>query len=62
MRKMTILEWMMKRVIRFISKKTTTLCLLGYNTNAFHTHTGISQGLQLSPILFILYNANLLYA
>ncbi len=43
----------------FISKRTTTLCLPGYNTNAFPTHTGIPQGSPLSLILFLFYNANL---
>jgi hypothetical protein len=43
----------------FISIITTTLCLPGYNTAAFLTHTGILQGLPLLPILFHFYNANL---
>jgi hypothetical protein len=43
----------------FVSSRTTTLCLPGYNTDAFPTHTGIPQGLPLSPILILFYNANL---
>ncbi len=43
----------------FISDRTTTLCLPGYNTDAFPTYTGIPQGSPLSPILFLVYNANL---
>ncbi len=52
-------EWIVKWVGSFISNRTTTLCLLCYNTNAFPMHTGICQGSPLSPILFLFYNANL---
>ncbi len=52
----------MKWVGSFISNRTTTLCLPGHNTNAFPTHTGITQGSPLSPILFLFYNANLVDA
>jgi hypothetical protein len=48
-----------KWVGSFISNRTTTLCLPGYNTDAFPTHTGVPQGSPLSPILFLFYNANL---
>jgi hypothetical protein len=34
-------EWIVKWVGSFISNRTTTLCLLGHNNNAFPTHTGI---------------------
>jgi hypothetical protein len=40
-------------------KRTTTLCLPGYNTDAFPTHTGIPKGSLLSPILFLFYKVNL---
>jgi hypothetical protein len=36
-----------------------TLCVPGYNTDAFSMHTGIPQGSPLLPILFLFYNANL---
>ncbi len=52
-------EWIVKWVGSFISNRTTTLCLPGYNTDVFPTHTGIPQGSSLSPILFLFYNANL---
>ncbi len=55
-------KWIVKLVGSFISNRTTTLCLPGYNTDHFPMHTGIPQGLPLSPILFIFYNANLLNA
>jgi hypothetical protein len=59
MRERKIPEWIVKWVGSFISNRTTTLCLPGYKTNAFPTHTGIPQGSPLSPILFRFYNANL---
>jgi hypothetical protein len=62
MRKRKIPEWIVKRVGSFISNRTTTLCLPGYNTDAFPTHTGIPQGSPLSPILFLFYNANVVDA
>jgi hypothetical protein len=49
----------MKWVSSFISNRTTTLCMPGYNTDTFPTHTGIPQGSPLSPIHFLFYNANL---
>jgi hypothetical protein len=62
MRERNILEWIVKWVSSFISNRTTTLCLPGYNTDAFLTHTGIPQGSPLSPIFFLFYNANLVDA
>jgi hypothetical protein len=41
MRERQIPEWIVKLVRSVISKRTTTLCLPGYNTDAFPTHTGI---------------------
>jgi hypothetical protein len=58
-RERKIPEWIVKWVGSFISNQTTTLCLPGYNTDAFPTHTGIPQGSPLLPILFLFYNANL---
>jgi hypothetical protein len=54
-----ISDWIVKWVSSFISNATTTLCLPGYNTHAFPTRTGISQGSPLLPILFFFYNTNL---
>jgi hypothetical protein len=59
MRERNIPEWIVKWVGSFISNRTMTLCLPGYNTNAFSTHSGIPQGSPMSPILFLFYNANL---
>jgi hypothetical protein len=59
MRERKIPEWIVKWVGSFISNQTTTLCLPGYNTDAFATPTGIPQGSPLSPIHFLFYNANL---
>jgi hypothetical protein len=60
MRERRIPEWIVKWVGSFISNRTTTLCLLAYNSDAFPTHTGIPQGSPLLPILSIFNNANLI--
>ncbi len=62
MRERKIPEWIVQWVGSFISNRTTTLCLPGYNTDDFPTHTGIPQGSPLSPVLFLFYNANLVDA
>jgi hypothetical protein len=62
MRKRKIHEWILKWVGSFISNRTTTLCLPGYNSDAFPTHTGISQDLPPSLNLFLFCNANLVEA
>jgi hypothetical protein len=59
MRERKIPEWIVKWVGSFISNRTMTLCPPGYNTDAFHTHSGIPQGSPMSPILLLFYNANL---
>jgi hypothetical protein len=58
MREGKISELIVKWVGSFISNRTTTLCLPCYNTDAFLTHTGITQGSPLSPIFILFYNAN----
>ncbi len=62
MRERKIPELIVKWVGSFISNRTTTLCLPGYNTDCFSPHSGIYQWSQLSPILFLFYNANLINA
>jgi hypothetical protein len=62
MRERKVPQWIVKWVSSSISNLTTTLCLPGYNTDHFPTHTGIPQGLLLSPINFLLYNTNLIDA
>jgi hypothetical protein len=51
-----------KLVSSYISKRTTNLCLPGYNTNAFLTHTSIPHGSSLSLIHFFFYTVNLVDA
>jgi hypothetical protein len=58
-RERQIPDRIVKWVGSFISNRTTTLCLPGYNTDAFPTHTGISEGSPLTPNMFLFYNANL---
>ncbi len=62
MRERKFPEWIVKWVGNFISNQTTTLCLLGYNTDGFPTHTGIPQVSPLLPILLLCYNTNLINA
>ncbi len=57
-----ILVSKVKWVSSYISNRTTTLCLSGYHTDTFPMHTGIYQGLLLSPICFFFYNVNLVVA
>ncbi len=57
-RKRRIHELIVIWVGSFNSNRTTTLCLPGYNTDAFPTHTGIHQGSPLLSILFLFSNAN----
>jgi hypothetical protein len=59
MRERKIPDWIVKWVSSFISNRTTTLCLPGYNIDTSLTQTGIPQGSLLSPIFFLFYNANL---
>jgi hypothetical protein len=59
MRERRIPEWTEKWVVSYISNKSTTLCMPGYNFDTFPMHKGIPQGSLLSPILFLFYNANL---
>jgi hypothetical protein len=62
MRERKIPEWIVKWVGSFISGRTKTLCLPGFNTDPFSTHTSILQGSPPSPILILFYNTNLVDA
>ncbi len=62
LREREIPELILKWVNSFISKKTMTLCLPGYNCNTFSINTGIPHGSPLSQSLFLFYNANLINA
>ncbi len=62
MRERKIPKYIVKWVDSFISNRIMTLCMPGYYTYAFSTHTGIPQGSPLLPILFRFYNANLIDA
>jgi hypothetical protein len=62
MRERKVPDWIVKWVGSSISNRTMTLCLRGYNTDAFPTHMGIPQGSLLSLILFLFDNDNLVNA
>jgi hypothetical protein len=62
MRERKITELIVKWVSSFISNRTMILCLPGYNTDAYLTHTGIPHGLPHSLIFILFYNANLVDA
>ena len=51
-----IIKW----IESFLSEKSTALKFNGTTTDAFQTTAGVPQGSSLSPILYILYNSNLL--
>src|SRR5436190_8842756 len=51
-----ITQW----ILSFLSKRTTKMKFNGITTDHIPTPTGIPQGSPLSPILYILYNSDLL--
>jgi hypothetical protein len=53
MRERKTLEWIVKWLGSFIRNSTASLCMRGYNTNAFSSHTSIPQGWKLLPILVL---------
>jgi hypothetical protein len=59
MKEWIIPQWLVKQVNRFICNWTVTVCLPGYNTDAFPTHTMVSYSLALAPMLFLFNNFNL---
>ena len=48
-------------VLSFLSDRTTRMRFNGITTDLIPTPTGIPQGSPLSPILYVLYNTELLY-
>ena len=60
MRKRKIPPEITRWVLSFLNNRTTCMRFNGITTDPIHTPTGIPQGSPLSPILYILYNSDLL--
>ena len=60
LRKKGLPGWLVRWVRSFMSGRTTTLVVQGHETEPFEITAGVPQGSTLFPILFILYNAELM--
>ena len=52
-------DWVIEWVRSFLADRSTTLLFNGVETEEFKVEAGVPQGSPLSPILFLLYNADL---
>ncbi len=52
--------WLIRWVKAFLTDRTTTLVIQGWESDPFGIQYGVPQGSTLSPILFILYASELL--
>ncbi|TDZ24501.1 putative RNA-directed DNA polymerase from transposon X-element [Colletotrichum orbiculare MAFF 240422] len=49
-------SWIIRFVLSFLSMRSTTICIPGYESQAFWINIGIPQGSPLSPVLFVLFS------
>jgi retron-type reverse transcriptase len=59
LRKKRLPHWVVRWVQAFITTRNTTLVIQGHETPSFPVEAGVPQGSPLSPILFLLYIAEL---
>lgn len=60
LRKRRVDERIVRWIASFLSDRRTRIAIDGYESEEYNIETGVPQGSPLSPILYILYNADLI--
>ncbi|RYO14582.1 hypothetical protein AA0111_g11928 [Alternaria arborescens] len=60
LRKRRVDEKTVKWIASFLSNRHTSIAIDGFQSTEYEINTGIPQGLSLSPILYLFYNADLI--
>jgi ribonuclease HI len=60
LRKRRVDERIVRWIASFLSDRRTKIAIDGYESEEYNIETGVPQGSPLSPILYILYNADLI--